>query len=283
MVPNKEFETQNIKALAYALGLGDRLKELSDPLLKTFGLTTFGYKKILKNGRYLFISTNDAWVEYHLENIHTHGRFFCNAMGNTLSSENFYRVLWPQKATDHFLEALNNWGMWNGMNFYRKHEDSIELWTFSTNPDRYQDPNVYFTILPYIERFIAYFNASAFDIISTPEEKNLAVCQDTHLIFEPSSYHTLDHSSLIHFLQQTEIKQLPIHGKYGVCYLSKQESRCLKLLSTGKTAKEIAIFLGLSPRTVEGYLDNMKTKLGLSYQSELIEALNSTLTLIAHK
>ena len=54
-------------------------------------------------------------------------------------------------------------------------------------------------------------------------------------------------------------------------YLSKRESECLYLYARGKIARDIAIMLGLSRRTVEHYLDKVKTKMGVASKNELIE------------
>lgn len=51
---------------------------------------------------------------------------------------------------------------------------------------------------------------------------------------------------------------------------SKREVECLFYLLEGNTAKEIAMVLKLSYRTVEGYIDSMKNKAGCSTTSELI-------------
>ena len=45
--------------------------------------------------------------------------------------------------------------------------------------------------------------------------------------------------------------------------LSERELQCLCLLARGYTMKESAQELKLSPRTVESYLDNIKTKLNM--------------------
>lgn len=49
-----------------------------------------------------------------------------------------------------------------------------------------------------------------------------------------------------------------------------RESECLFLLLRGKSAKEIAGFLELSCRTVEGYIEHIKNKMGVSSRSEVI-------------
>lgn len=54
-------------------------------------------------------------------------------------------------------------------------------------------------------------------------------------------------------------------------YFSSQETSCLHQLIRGKSIKSIALHLGLSPRTVESYLENMRFKANVHYTSELIE------------
>ncbi|MCE0721877.1 MULTISPECIES: helix-turn-helix transcriptional regulator [Legionella] len=56
---------------------------------------------------------------------------------------------------------------------------------------------------------------------------------------------------------------------------SQRESQCLHLTVRGKPAKQVASELGISQRTVEEYLNNIKFKLGVSSKAELIDkALN---------
>ncbi len=53
--------------------------------------------------------------------------------------------------------------------------------------------------------------------------------------------------------------------------LSKRQSQCLHYLLLGKSGVAIAEILGLSPKTVEQYVDDIKTKLGCNSKAELIE------------
>jgi DNA-binding CsgD family transcriptional regulator len=54
-------------------------------------------------------------------------------------------------------------------------------------------------------------------------------------------------------------------------YLSKREMECLRLTVRGHPAKHVAYQLGISRRTVEEYLNNIKFKLGVFSKSELID------------
>lgn len=55
---------------------------------------------------------------------------------------------------------------------------------------------------------------------------------------------------------------------------TRREKECLESLSSGKSAKQIARDLSISPRTVEAHIDNMKFKLGCRTRIELLSRLN---------
>lgn len=57
--------------------------------------------------------------------------------------------------------------------------------------------------------------------------------------------------------------------------LTPREMDIARLLVRGKTAKEIAMVLYISPRTVEHYIENIKSKFNVVTKSELIEKILS--------
>ena len=60
-------------------------------------------------------------------------------------------------------------------------------------------------------------------------------------------------------------------NKHGNAYFTKREAECMVLLLKGKTINSVANILNLSPRTVEYYLKNMKSKLGCRTKFELVD------------
>lgn len=54
-------------------------------------------------------------------------------------------------------------------------------------------------------------------------------------------------------------------------YLTQREHDCLLALLRGRTVRQVAAYLDLSPRTVEYYVKNMKGKLNCHSRSELLE------------
>lgn len=63
-----------------------------------------------------------------------------------------------------------------------------------------------------------------------------------------------------------------INAKQNIS-LTPREKQCLHWYRLGKTAKETARVLNISPRTVEEYLDNIKRKLGCRNKRDLLNIL----------
>lgn len=61
-------------------------------------------------------------------------------------------------------------------------------------------------------------------------------------------------------------------------YLSPQRSKCLTLLSEGKSHKEIATLMSLSIRTVEHYIAKLRHDLGCRTSKELIAVYGAQLS-----
>lgn len=61
-----------------------------------------------------------------------------------------------------------------------------------------------------------------------------------------------------------------LNSEYTPIPLTEKQENCLFLLVRGKTVKEIAKILQLSPRTVECHIEAIKIKLDCQYKSEIV-------------
>lgn len=260
----------NKKALEYSLAQVKLLNELCDPLFKTFGLTTFGYKKVRSDGRYLFLSSNKQWLEFHYHNVGGHGKFFKSVM-DLCQKTGFNRATWPKEAEDDFLQALFGHHMSNGINFYKAKGDGIDMWTFSTDSDHYSNPNDYIPILNCLEKFIEYFRSCTPTMVTEFDEKNYA-----HLIgnIGKEIQFTAPQASVVtkvnDFMKVLDKREFFIEKDNQVLKLTRRQYDCLKALCHGKTVKEAARDLGISPKTVEEHIDKIKQKGGFVTRSEII-------------
>jgi len=89
-----------------------------------------------------------------------------------------------------------------------------------------------------------------------------------HLVFGNSKIYS---KGKLNLLQQTYI----IDGLSRNIHLSARQEECLFFLSCGKTIKEIAKYLSLSPRTIEYYIEQLKHRLNCHSKTELIEFTES--------
>lgn len=78
---------------------------------------------------------------------------------------------------------------------------------------------------------------------------------------------------IMNFFQLSDRKKYYLKGKYKNIYLSPRQAECALYLLQGKTAKQTAKILKLSPRTIEEVIGNIKAKLGLHYRSDIFDAL----------
>ncbi len=68
-------------------------------------------------------------------------------------------------------------------------------------------------------------------------------------------------------------RKYPLGDKYEGIYLSQREAECITCMIMGKTGAGAAKKLGISPRTVEFYVSNMKKKLNCTNKFDLIEKI----------
>jgi len=70
---------------------------------------------------------------------------------------------------------------------------------------------------------------------------------------------------------RVEKNRFYIFGLKGICYLTYMEMECFLHHIRMMTHKEIANMLGISSKTIENHLANLKNKLGISVKSDLFK------------
>ena len=66
---------------------------------------------------------------------------------------------------------------------------------------------------------------------------------------------------------------LAVQGRDGSTHLTSQELACLRLIATNHSYKEAAIALGISPRSVETYMNRIKVHTGFLSRTEIAQLL----------
>jgi len=251
-----------------------KIKPLCEPLAHVFGIPTFGYRKFFPDGTCFNTSTNFEWTKFVQEK-------FANAflpnydeeVSSALRSEKHYvlRIGEPDRQ-DVCLSALYDHDIWNTLSLYRNNGTSVEGFYFTSTKNNYKIVDEYVNNIELFERFTLYFKEKFSAILSEEEVKKASFSTVSPFVFEENNPKTLDEEKYI----QELISDIPIHKLFlnihgKEVHLSMQEFKCLAWISRGKTAKEVARIMDLSPRTVESYMDNVKFKTKIESRSKLID------------
>jgi DNA-binding CsgD family transcriptional regulator len=266
MTPN--VESINREATSYLRSVSGQINSICEPLFKNSPITTCHYSRLFAEGRYLGLSTNSAWGEHIIKYGYQWRTSFFQTELKNLSTSSFRRLLWPASKEDALIQDAAFLKIGSGITFARVKDDYIESYNFAAEINNFSVQLFYINNLSILEDFMVYFQSkisSFLDDIYTypfaisPTKINFAIYTDSflqgNLINSPFQKPGLD--SCLNSLK----------------ILSAQELHCIFYMSQGKTAKEIARLMGLSPRTIEYYLDNIRRKTGCRRKVEIIKFL----------
>jgi DNA-binding CsgD family transcriptional regulator len=252
----------------------NKIKPLCEPLNRVFSIPLFGYRKFFPDGTCFNTSSNFDLTKFVQEK-------FSNKMlpnyeeetKSALKHEKYFvlRVGEPSPQ-DAFLSALYDCDVWNTLSLYRKNGECLEGFYFTSTRQNYKIVEEYINNLELFERFSFYFREKFSDILSIEDVKKASLPTVAPSIFEEHNKLSLaKENPFDDFIVHTSPQKLFLNINGKEVPLSSQEFKCLAWLSRGKTAKEVARMMSLSPRTVESYIDNVKFKTKIDSRSKLID------------
>jgi DNA-binding CsgD family transcriptional regulator len=241
--------------------------QISSEFLNFLELNFFSYG-FYKDGSHFTVTTNLEFFKHILDHkiFSTKSKFF---------QEHIMRVapyqtrafIYSGNPKDQLQNCFFNFNIWNYISFIYREEKTVYWWTFGTKKENFSILNEYMDKRIIFESFIKYFNHAASDFISV-DEKIMII----HPGYKIPAYN-LSCDEPFQKLQAKLLKDINSYANKKM-HLTRREIECIKYLSQGKTAKEIANFLKLSPRTIEAYLQNARLRLDCSSKSHLIDLFN---------
>jgi DNA-binding CsgD family transcriptional regulator len=246
---------QNYKAYQYACNLQPKLYKLGKPLFLSTPVTAFTYYQQQASGRCLILGSDVSWLEQSYSEHSWIKQPWVQGDINQASEDGYHCRLW---------QANDLCGpMTYVLNIYRcTHKNIKHMWSFGSCLDNV-DLSLYFanqceSFKLFATRFMQICNQSIY-----PDQAYYACGYDHDVVFsEPSLL-----SNLIH---KTPLKHFPIIYKGQEIWITHMEAICLQGISEGKTAKMIGRHVGLSYRTIEKHLENLKKKLKARSRDDLI-------------
>lgn len=276
---DKKLEIINQSAYLFNRDSHEKFNDICAPLY-ALGVPRFSYSIGFKNGSYLSLDSSQDYLKQYLSQIRTPGSIFVNQLKFL---KKFQRIIFIpsnniekfDKTADPTMHLLYDNDIWNNLYIATfDNEEYLELFGFSMTRSYTDAANFYANNIKLFERFTQYFKAKASDLIDTKDKSKLAYF-DHGLNFGSGLTDYSLENRLKNFLEETRIKNLHLlkNCRGGLVKLAPREIECLEYMVLGKSVKEIANVLELSPRTVEFYLAKAKQKTGYNVKQKLINKL----------
>jgi DNA-binding CsgD family transcriptional regulator len=252
-----------------------RIQAFCSSYLRSHKIHLYEYVRVYDDGSFLIFSNSEAVIEYLLQK----EVVLPPVLGK--ASKNAPQKLWYinepsgpySDAIQFFSQRLN---ANNCADLIRRFKGYTELSCFGSQYSYEQSVNHYLNHQTELEDFSNLFAREMQKEISEKEKIKFKLPENMYALSR-QNYKVDDVVIPIQKSVAPEVllesRIIALLNSYHLAEFSKQEKECLKCLFMGKSAKETADELGLSSRTVEHYLENIKNKLNCNRKSEIITHL----------
>lgn len=252
------------------------LLSILQPLFEQSEVRYFSYNRFFRNQTWIGLYSDTRPVEIGLSA--GRGPLFVDSQGIGIPSGSYLhkdlhdllKINVTSKEVDNFFTQENNplgkKVVQNGLLLVRNGLHYDESFYFSLLDTAVDDRPYYYCVINNLKQFVLYFLAKAKKIIAHAEK--MPVKYDLPKASEQGfdSFFTKHDDGKPWF----EVNKFCFATEYGDIFLSRQEFNCLRQISLGRSQEQISQDLGLSRRTIESYVINIKNKLNAKNKEELI-------------
>ena len=227
------------------------------PFLKELNIKMFAYSRVFNDGSRSELWTNIKALEHtfikkkYISNIYTPNIYDKTEKYVILSHKikNMPSNIIKSKYENQIKDQIDLFENDNCFNIINKKNEMCEYFIFYTNT-LFKDPiNFYFNNTHNFEKFIRYFKKTSKNIIAVAD-KNKVVAPNTQ------SYNGFYEISPIYHESPFD--------------LSEKEIEVCKHIKEGRSSIETGIYMSISHRTVEKYIERIKAKIGCNKKTEIL-------------
>lgn len=253
----------------YFLTINQDIETICEPL-KQFGIVYFNHARFFDdNSAYILTNGKDSIYnhvnkQYPIDKPAPKGTF-----GKKF---HYFPFLDSTDINSKHVHAYRNeFNLENPIYFVEKYEGFTDVFVYSAMPDNLAILNFYLNNLEFLEKFKFYFKDKASKLIAKANKTRIILPKHMWTNYNDSKNLTINNNTkpsqkltLKHYLLRV--------GKQEVS-ITKREFDVIKSLASGCSVKEAATTMGISPRTIETYLNNARYKLNVKKKSEIIKIL----------
>lgn len=262
--------TFNEMVYKYTIKPSNKVKRICEPLHRTFGIKHFWYSKTTQYGGYFSLASNPEMHDYyHSTKQHLYSPFFHDPK---LIKPGFYsyRSIKDQNFQTSLNLCASKVNVELGACLVIKNKDELIRFGYATSPENSLAFNDLITDnLNLLKKFNEYFLKETKDLLKTNEDDLVHLPDEMGTAYKtfPSGV-----KSLVSLNEKCAfLEKLGFVKHDNLKRLSPREMECLRLMNENLSASKIALNLGLSCRTVENYLENIKNKLDCYSKCDLIK------------
>lgn len=257
-------EQSNVKKLI-SMCSANEVEQICRPLFEAFGINSFVYTKVYKKDSYLTLSNRLDWVEH----FHTRRYLHPTIDFESLKSGHYVNLQELGIPEEQIITARESFNADYWFNIIKNNKTYYEIIGIATHRGNFDILNFYLNNGEVLEHFYYYFKEKSQDLIKNAEKNKISLRDDS---FDPGRQIYPDHK-VTDFLKNTQIDRYYILDDTADGYVTKREYQVLGFLSQGRSIKEIADAMGLTPRTIKSYLYNAMNRLGCHSRSQILEIL----------
>jgi DNA-binding CsgD family transcriptional regulator len=255
----------------FCLEAAGDVRNICEPLFQSFNIHGFTFQRMYENGDRIYLSSSEKWIE----NFYQNNYFLASGFKkfNHLKKFTLWKNWPPEDKVFHKLmaDANLNFNYGNGIVINIQHPEYIDAFTLRGFPGADKVNDLYTSEFSILEKWIEYFLIIANPFIQRAHEKKICVPESGVQFCFKKSVFTQNLSKDLYRGINTNLF-LYEKGKEKR-FLSQKQTECVCLLACGKTAKEIARIMNISPRTVEEHINIVKYKLDSYTRSDIWEKI----------
>ncbi len=190
------------------------------------------------DGTVYYLCSNNRWLSHYFKNRYMDiGAFETKSH---LSNDRY--VLWDTLDSNDVIlkDSRDLINVYHGLTVVEKTKNGVDFFNFGNNCD-VSTLNTYVNSLYILNEFIPHFYNAANSLLKEAAKTPILINASNHTEFKIAS----DNKNISDSI-----------------HLSKREIDCINWYLKGKNSGDIALILGISRRTVETYIENVKGKLG---------------------
>jgi DNA-binding CsgD family transcriptional regulator len=239
----------------YFMKVGNDLNQVMAPVLSEHGINFFRYFKLNADGSRVHLCNNSDWTNhFYKEGLYKVAWY--DRYEPSYHASN--RSIWDEKVltSDNIvgIHARTIFDIHHGFSVIKAHDNYCEVFDFATTQDNTEINNLYKRSPESLDDIIFFFRNKARSLILDANKNIISLPMEMKLRKSELDTKVLNHANISKYFIDTD---------NGETYLTRREYDCVSLWFCGKTAKQIGAILGMSFRTVETHLENVKGKFNI--------------------